>query len=250
MKKIICLFAIFQISLILFAQDFVGISYLRRTFNIKNGNESGTAFLVMYKGKDYLVTAKHLFKVHDSLFSIEVSQNDKWHPMQGKLFFHSNPSVDIAVLTSISWDKAGGAIRLDTSDINEYLGDQGFFLGFPYGFQTKDASGKLNSGFPIPLVKRATFSGSIIDDGVVILLFDGFNNPGFSGGPLLLKNRGNQGDKRFYVAGVISGYVNQINSLLLFHSKDTLALNYVENSGIIRVVDARYIKEIIDKILF
>ena len=36
--------------------------FLGRTFYIKNGSETGTAFLIDYKGGEYLITARHVIE--------------------------------------------------------------------------------------------------------------------------------------------------------------------------------------------
>jgi len=54
------------------------------------------------------------------------------------------------------------------------------------------------------MLKKVSFSGSS-NHQVPILFFDGWNNPGFSGSPILFKNRL---EKRspWYVVAVTSGY--------------------------------------------
>jgi hypothetical protein len=54
-----------------------------------------------------------------------------------------------------------------------------------------------------PLVKRATLSAIQPEEDVTILYLDGFNNPGFSGGPVVFYP---PGSNMLHVAGVISGY--------------------------------------------
>ena len=44
---------------------------------------------------------------------------------------------------------------------------------------------------------------------IYVLLLDGHNNPGFSGGPVLFKDRLKSGDNKYHLIGVISAYVNQ-----------------------------------------
>src|SRR5690606_9911509 len=106
-------------------------------------------------------------------------------------------------------------------------GDNGIFLGYPYGFRTNDKS-NLNLGFPFPLIKRANFSGLTTENDVVTLWLDGHNNPGFSGGPIFFKRRVDPTDQNWYLAGVISAYISQLNKLITPLGE----LQYAENSGL------------------
>ena len=58
----------------------------------------------------------------------------------------------------------------------------------------------MNMNFPLPLVKKGIVS---MFDGNIILL-DGHNNPGFSGGPVVFHPNSHSND--LSVAGVIAGY--------------------------------------------
>ena len=222
-------------------QDFVGTNYLFATFYIKIHDSIATAFLGTYKGNHYLVTAKHIFKPTDSNVLFEIFRDNVWRPFNGHAFFHKSDNVDIAILRS-DFVSAGYNIVLDPdSSFNVPFGDVGFFLGFPYGYYTLDNT-KLNEGYPIPLIKRATFSGSIIEKNVEYLFLDGFNNPGFSGGPVLFFDRWKKDSKNLFLVAVVSGYVSQINRV----KSGTLNFDFEQNSGIIRATASRYIPEIID----
>ena len=107
-------------------------------------------------------------------------------------------------------DYVESAISL--KDITALLGDEGFFMGFPYGLSTSDR-GNTNAGFPLPLLKKAVFSGNSLMNDIYVLLLDGHNNPGFSGGPVLFKDRLKSGDNKYHLIGVISAYVNQKNEM-------------------------------------
>ena len=60
----------------------------------------------------------------------------------------------------------------------------------------------------MPLVRTAYFSGIVNLDGHDIMLLDGFNNPGYSGGPVFTVGL----DGKPALAGVISGYRFEIES--------------------------------------
>jgi len=72
------------------------------------------------------------------------------------------------------------------------------FLGFPHGLHNTYQA----NGYSTPLVRTAFFSGVISLKGKQILLLDGFNNPGYSGGPVYsFDERGHPS-----LLGIISGY--------------------------------------------
>lgn len=55
------------------------------------------------------------------------------------------------------------------------------FLGFPLG-----NLGTVFLGIKFPLVKKAVVSGWVKHNGIELLLLDGHNNLGFSGGPVVI----------------------------------------------------------------
>ncbi len=115
------------------------------------------------------------------------------------------------------------------------LAEDLYFLGFPYGLETKE---NINSDFPLPLVKRATLSS--VQAGEPMLL-DGHNNFGFSGGPVA--RRGTEGKQT--VIGVISGYRADYQDILDEKGKKT-SLMYETNTGIIIAHDIQHAVKIVE----
>ena len=74
-----------------------------------------------------------------------------------------------------------------------------WFLGYPYGLESRFADNKT-----IPFIKRGTMSAiDASNKEAIVLYIDGFNNPGFSGGPILLWDF----TKHVYaIIGVVKGY--------------------------------------------
>lgn len=83
------------------------------------------------------------------------------------------------------------------------LGQQVFFLGFPFGL-TGHAE-YLNDGYPLPFVKSG-FVSAIPGDGEPLYI-DGHNNIGFSGGPVVFRPI-MPNHSSYHVAAVVSGYHN------------------------------------------
>lgn len=120
------------------------------------------------------------------------------------------------------------------------MGQDCYFLGFPLGFSTKLSQGM------VPLIKRATTSGLRDIKGKNILLLDGHNNVGFSGGPVITTN---SGLKEQFVIGIVSGYFPDPQVIEVPDDKGgTKKITYNSNSGIILCFQTDLAVEIIKNI--
>lgn len=193
------------------AQNMVPNEVLQRVFLIKHGGSTGTCFLVSIENNDYLITARHLFSstlLHKSAVDIEIFRNNGWIKLKPDYLVHSNANIDIAVL-----DLKSDIYKENLFDMgskNYYLSQECFFLGFPFGLKMDDEGGKMNNGFPLPFVKKAIISSFISGaDNMTQIFLDGHNNPGFSGGPVVITNYGTDNKHRMRIVGVISAYLNE-----------------------------------------
>jgi hypothetical protein len=101
---------------------------------------------------------------------------------------------------------SAGPVLLGTDGV--IFGQQVSFLGFPFGWFQK-CNIELNDMRPLPFVKTATVSSLNLGDESVLVL-DGINNIGFSGGPVCFKKP----EERYSrICGVISGYYPSGNPL-------------------------------------
>jgi hypothetical protein len=160
----------------------------------------GTAFTIEVDGRQYLVTASHVATAGTGAGPLRVSNGEELAVV---------PVVDIAVATSDHIDVAvlAPAVQLTrtlplppTMDGLAW-GQDVFFLGFPYGLQGEPRM--MNEGRPLAFVKRAQFSGEFLEDGGRVMVLDGHNVKGMSGGPIVFK-AGN--DSRFRVAGIVQSF--------------------------------------------
>jgi hypothetical protein len=109
---------------------------------------------------------------------------------------HHSQGYDVAVFSAANF---GTTTRLPPRpDATVFLGEEVKFLGFPHG---------LGNTYPLeewiaPLVRTAFFSGVILVEGLEIEVLDGFNNPGFSGGPVYAL----QEDGEPSIIALVSGY--------------------------------------------
>ncbi len=210
---------------------------------MKYNGQRATTFLIDKDSINYFVTAKHALQnpKYGQKLTIEIYQDSVWKTLTGNVYFNQLNDVDIALIEPEGLDFVESGISL--KEIRTIIGDEGYFLGFPYGLSSMDKE-NINAGFPFPLVKKAVFSGTTTNNGIQTFFLDGHNNPGFSGGPVLFKDRFKNGDNKYHLIAIISAYINQENELITPFGK----LKYKENSGIIIAIGKKQIDEIIEKI--
>lgn len=227
------LMAVFCLNLtfvpVVFAQDAIPAELLARTFFIKVGNVGGTAFTIDWQNKLYLVTAKHVIAgLPDKNATIQVRQNDHWKDLHVvKTIFPSSNEVDIAVLeTDENVAQPFGIKTMEETGAGLTMGQQVWFLGYPFeGLGSHFGS----DNRLIPFIKRGTMSA--IDGAnpdAIVLYIDGFNNPGFSGGPIVFWDFTKH---TYQIAGVVKGYREDTAKVLVNgEQKDTA---WLVNSGIL-----------------
>lgn len=218
---------------------------LQRIFLIKHGDSTGTCFLASVKGSDYLITAKHLFPKTDmpnTPIDIEIHRSDGWLKFNPVLLIHDNPNIDIAVLDLKSNDQKDNLFDIESKDF--YLSQDCYFIGFPFGLKMDDKEGNMNNGYPLPFVKKGVISSVISDSTHMTQIFlDGHNNPGFSGGPVVVTNHGVGNKHKMKIIGVVSAYLNE-HKIVKTPIGD---FSNNENSGIVLSYAINHIFEIIDK---
>lgn len=199
----------------------------KNVYQIKapSGKE-GSAFALQVDGRYYLVTAKHMvsgLKVDGSIESVKMRELNsagqalslKWEPLKVKIFT-CNPPIDIAILVPEAPLRPGFP-PLEASAYLMAVGQDGYFLGFPLGFAFP--SGGAAAPYPIGFVKRASLSSVSPEDH--LLLFDGENNHGFSGGPFVTLDlySSNPNRSTFYVHAVMSGFVPELVNTAVWREK-------------------------------
>lgn len=226
------------------------------TFNLYGDKLTGTCFMVKNNGEQYFVTAAHLFQASHRTgdrVAIQLVVQNQLQSYDAKVYFHSDRKVDVAVLRlseNIEQNAAlpdellkykdtlqkvfrGNGIPMDTLFIATGL--ESYFFGFPLGNLGTEVF-----GMKFPLIKKAIVSGFVQRDGVELLLLDGHNNLGFSGGPVVAYD---EASKEMRMVGVISGYLPE--PIDIKHKNETLSV--MENSGIIVCYETRYVADIFKK---
>lgn len=223
-----------------FAQDYLTMEVISKVINIKVGNSTGSSFIIYEDGKSYLVTAKHVLGniKNEQVIVFEFYKDSLWIKTAGTALLHDNPGIDIAVIDLNDPSERKNNIGLTTNGV--LYGDEGYFLGFPYGLKVRNTE-NINAGLPFPLVKKAIISAMFNENGITTLFLDGQNNPGFSGGPIVFKNIDKSKKYKWNIIGVVSGYRTHNNEINTPFGK----MNYYENSGIMIGYGIEHVFEII-----
>ncbi len=155
--------------------------------------QTGTAFSVIQNGHEYFITAKHV--IPDAKEMLHISNDGKWLelPVTG---VYPHPTSDITVFTLATPILGSTDIPLTMDEMS--LGEPSLILGFPFGWAPDYG---LSNGYPTPFVKAAIVSAAYTDGKVGSIYLDGHNNPGFSGGPIIIEIQNKE-----QIIGVVSGY--------------------------------------------
>jgi Trypsin-like peptidase domain len=199
-----------------------------RVVHVSCGSEFGTGLVLDHEDRQYLVTARH---VVESGIKPAIRQ-------RGTVV-----SVGLTALTIPDGAADVAVFRLDQSIVPPNLplvagtkdmvfGQDAYFLGFPYGL-TFDLGGE-----DFPLVKRCTVSATNRSfQGRNVLLLDGWNNPGFSGGPVVFRPLTAEGLREpMKVAGIITKYASYSESVIV-NGQIVQGAEVPLNSGIIIAED-------------
>jgi hypothetical protein len=213
-----------------------------RVLRLRTPAGTGSAFTIEVDGRQYLVTARHNLGNFGAAGEIELWLNGRWSRAGVRAIYPVKESVDVAALD------LGRTLTvtypLEPTSVGLTLGQQVYFLGFPFGLGTAGPEA-LPTGFgQIPFLKSGIVSAfDTRDPQATVLYLDGQNNPGFSGGPIVFWHAES---RRFRVAGVVGGYRNESLPVLKrrdLAKPDARAYNDLytrANSGIVVGYDIRH----------
>jgi S1-C subfamily serine protease len=197
---------------------------LMRIFRISypNTNTHATCFAIDVDDRQYLVTARHVVAGIKSNDVVRLFHQSRWKDLPVRYLECPNTNADVAVL--IPPFRLSNAGQIDVTSSGMFIGEEVNFLGFPFGLFTegREATGDL----PIPFVKRGIISGW---DNEIIWL-DGINNPGFSGGPVVVNV---PGSRRKQIIGIVSGFLS-VEEAVKYRGQPTNELRSVNNTGLIK----------------
>lgn len=210
---------------------------INRTFFIRS-TDYGTAFTIDVDGKQYFVTARHVYNGSDS---IKMFYQNKWLELNAKNVGVCGGDIDISVF-SVEFLATPKELTLPSGSAGIVLGQEVRFLGFPYKLWSD--GGDALKGRPMPYVKGGLLSN--IDSGRegCKLWVDAVNNEGFSGGPLLFQK--NRNHLEWKVAGVVSKFYIQQEKVVDQDGDDT-NLRIYYNTGLMVCYDINHAIDIIKK---
>jgi S1-C subfamily serine protease len=190
-----------------------------------DGRGTGTVFSIDHNGKLYLVTARHVVNglpMRDA--HIQVMKSGGWQDYHiARVLFPESNDVDIAVLETDEKLAKPYEVAVVSGTEGPTFGQQLWFIGYPWGLHTRLANGEA------PFIKRGTMSAvDSTNPKAIVLYIDGFNNPGFSGGPIVywdFKSRA------YRLIGVVQGY-RPDNAMVVVNGQQ-VPTPWIVNSGIL-----------------
>lgn len=212
---------------------------LTRVYQVRFNRETGTAFLLDYEDRQYFVTARHVMESAGETATVEMlgPTIKDWKSYPVTVLKGKNKCIDVAILVP-------NEKKLSNADpipypYNYAFGQEAYFLGFPYGLYTTFGA---HGG--VALIKHAYVSArvscaAIFPDGDKdqnLLLLDGLNNPGFSGGPVVAPDMFSPftNVRTQKLIGIISGFQSE-NSPLRVDGRALPNASTPTNTGIIVV---------------
>jgi len=190
----------------------LGTREMNNCFRLKSSGGIGTTFLYGDERGCVFFTAAHVVKGVKAGERIFLKRPDDWEPFTVRDVVQDDEGHDIAAFTVD--DIAVPNAKFPRGEIGLLPGDELKFLGFPHGLESGYPS---EVGFATPLVRTVNFSGSILINDVPIVVFDGFNNPGYSGGPVYWISP--SGDP--LLLSIIAGYRREIGESSHVYRKDS-----------------------------
>lgn len=212
----------------------------QRVFYLQYMDSTGTCFALDIDMKQYIVTARHVVDGIKDRDKVSIFYKNQWHIGDVRVIgmgSNEDLSNDIAILAVEH--RVAPAVPLEATSAGVVYGQDVFFLGFPYGLYTDT---EIMRGFPLPLVKKGTMSGSLGQQEVFLL--DGQNNPGFSGGPVVFTPVGSP-KLEYRVMGVVSAYRCQEGDV--YYKGKPTGLKHAENAGIILAPSIKRVTDLIAK---
>ena len=211
---------------------------LQRVFCLRLGSDTATGFTIEVDGRQYLISAKHFLEGrHPSSTTIDILRKNTWANAPFQLISVEPDTVDIVVLALNQQLSVLLPIQA-TGTKGSFLSQETFFVGFPYGLTINGHS--LNYGFPLPFVKHGIIS-SIGNNRGEPFSVDGINNPGFSGGPVVVVND----PANPTIIGVVSGY--RVEQSSVYKQGQETDLSIRANTGLLVAFDLEYAIEAIKK---
>lgn len=250
-------YLVFQASVALAQSAPPTNNVLTRMLMIESRYGRGSTFSIDVDGREYWITAKHILtgaehppygSIRSKSASLSVlnpgAEGEQWLQMNFSVI-DAGDDIDIAVLAPPR-PLLENPLPSAATSAQVMLGGDCEFLGYPYGggWRARWEDGR---SFWMPYVKHCTVS-ALFNGEPRVLILDGINNAGFSGGPVIYQTGPEQ-----KIIGVVSGYhfepTDVISSAVknIPVKKPGTRLKVNLNSGFIIAYDISYANEAIAK---
>ncbi len=148
--------------------------------------EKGTAFAIEVDQVEYLISAQHIFS-SNRIAEIEFRYQEEWRGLPVNVVGSGVAGDDVIVFRAA--DERFRRVPVGELPVHAVasmvITQDAYVLGYPFDWESY-APGLLGE-WPIPLAKRAVIAGLPTRSRPRELLLDCQVNPGFSGGPVALK---------------------------------------------------------------
>ncbi len=213
-------------------------STFHRMFHIQCGRRRGTAFSLDVHDRQYLITASHLLAPFQNQAPVELFHGGKWKPLDVLVVGVGPPQIDVAVL-ALKFRVTLPEFSLMPNAGSLTPGQTCYCLGFPLGERGGEKTAE--QPFPIPFVKTVSVAHVTDPSGPIRSVFlDGYPNPGFSGGPVLVREAGKE---ELSVAAVVSAFHYEHDPIYV--GTEHLTLNAPKNSDLILSYDIKHALDLI-----
>jgi hypothetical protein len=208
-----------------------------RVVRIQTSRGRGAAFTIDRNGRQWLITARHLLPAGEPAPECALSRGAFRTTL--RLGFLADPGGEGDVAVAPLQSPFTPQLELHATSEGLMWSQIVYFLGFPYGMATDVGT----PGQEIAFVKQAIVSASRrISDALSVWYLDGYNNPGFSGGPVVASTEKFQ---TMQVIGIVFGN-RSFERPLEIEKKEMRDAIVRENTGIIMATDIRYATLLID----
>lgn len=195
---------------------------------------SATGFTLDREGVQYLITAEHVVAAQPGQVRMILHGSDWKREVALERILGVTGGADIAIFRLEA--PLTPQLPIDTSFDSIVYTQEVYFLGYPYGLGLQRTNVPL-----LPFVKHGILSASAeTPEGGHVMYLDGFNNPGFSGGPVAFYALNTN---QPHICGVVSGYRTDNRRVRVGNQE--IDATVLENTGIVIAYDIMHALEAI-----
>jgi hypothetical protein len=209
---------------------------LNRVFQIKSGNNFGSATAIEIGERQYLVTAAHGAEEASMTSTLQVFHDKQWKNAKVTVVAFDT-AVDVAIFALPFRLVAEVDVPFDVGNI--LMGQHVGFLGYPLQLR---GPGTINKGFPEPVIGHGVLSFFNTDQYPHNFFVAGIAPPGFSGGPIFFYDHVTQTNK---IGGIIIASMGY--SVDVTDTAGKVIGRTMADSGIIQCINPKSIKEFVKK---